>query len=84
MSTCCQPVRRTAGWYHSRFCQEHRNEPMGSRREHVHDRRALRAEIASHATRAAVHDWARCDVTDCGRCEYVLAHLDDADDRFPA
>jgi hypothetical protein len=85
MTACCQPVRRTAGWYHSRFCEEHRNEPLGSRPFHrgaLHDRPALRAEIASHATRS--HDWARCDVTDCERCEYVEAHLDDADDRFPA
>jgi hypothetical protein len=76
---------RTAGWYHSNFCHEHPYEKLTRiERDTLHDRKALRAEVASHATRVAVHDWARCDVTDCERCAYVEAHLDDADDRFPA
>jgi hypothetical protein len=78
---------RTAGWYHSNYCPERPFQKLSkSERDDLHDRRRLRAEVASHfASRAArTHDWARCDVTDCERCEYVEAHLDDADDRFPA
>jgi hypothetical protein len=77
---CCFPIMRTAGWYHSNFCPEHAFEKLG--RAPLHDRRALRAEIVQAAART--HDWARCDVYLCGRCAYIDAHLDDADDRFPA
>jgi hypothetical protein len=84
---CCFPIMRTAGWYHSNFCSEHAFEKLtraekAAGREALHDRDALRAETARSI--AAAHDWARCDVYQCARCEYVEAWMDRDDDRFPA
>jgi hypothetical protein len=70
MTACCQPIRRTAGWYHSRWCPEHRNEPFGKRSAIPKNPAGLgRAEVASHATRSAFDP------------EYMDHHMDDSDDQ---
>jgi hypothetical protein len=70
MTACCQPIRRTAGWYHSKFCPEHRNEPFGTRSAIPKNPSGLgRAEVASHATRSAFDP------------EYMREHADDDDDQ---